>query len=284
MSARQPVMLLCVGSYLLGVATSLLSIHFSSDDDLWKGVMALLVVLLASANLAAGLFLIRSRESLQRSGSSGKADVSVRGETPASPGTQLAGNSGTRSPRERPMVGREEPEKRATHDAVDRPVSSNRPTRQVSVSERPGPTPRTRIERRQGPSDKTSLPSESGRLPVEPQASDLIHVWDTYRREGDGHFTKRGLQEQLDDMEFQATVSADDRVGSSDCLLVVQTESQGPAFFVLPSFAKSPRAVQRWFADRSDGALNRTIHQVAEVAEGRWTRKGAEVANLGVVA
>ena len=139
---------------------------------------------------------------------------------------------------------------------MDRRVSYNRPTRQVSVSERPGPTPGTRNERRQGPSVKVSPPADS---PVEPQASDLIQVWDTYRREGDGHFTKRGLQKQLDDMEFQATVSADNRVGSSDCLLVVQTESQGPGFFVLPSFAKSPRAVRRWFADRSDGALNRTI-------------------------
>lgn len=284
MSARQPVMLvipLCLGGYLLGLATSLLSTRFSSFDDLWKGVIVLLVVALAAVSLTAGLILIRSREGLQRSGSSGKADVAVRGETAASPGTQLAGNGGSRSPREHPKVGREEPEKRATHDAMDRRVSSNRPTRQVSVSERPGPMPGTSNERRQGPSVKVSPPADS---PVEPQASDLIQVWDTYRREGDGHFTKRGLQKQLDDMEFQATVSADVRVGSSECLLVVQTESQGPAFFVLPSFAKSPRAVQRWFADRSDGALNRTIHQVAEVAEGRWTRKGAEVANLGVVA
>ena len=281
MSARQAVMPLCLGSYLLGVATSLVSTQFSSYDDVWKGVIALLVVALASASLTAGLILIRRREGLQRSGSSDKADVSVRGEIPASPGTQLAGNGGTRSPRERPMAGRGEPEKRATHDAVDRRVSSDRPTRQVSVSERPGPKPGTRNERRQGPSVKVSPPADS---PVEPQASDLIQVWDTYRREGDGHFTKRGLQKQLDDMEFQATVSADDRVGSSDCLLVVQTESQGPGFFVLPSFAKSPRAVRRWFADRSDGALNRTIHQVAEVAEGRWTRKGSEVANMGVVA
>lgn len=283
MSARQAVILLCLGSYFLGVATSLLSAQFSSYGNMWKGVATLLVVALAAASLTTGLFLVQRREALQRSGSSSKVNVSVRGETPASRGTQLAGNGGTRSRRERPMVGRSASGKRAVRDAEPRRFPSERPTRRPR-SKRLGPRPGSRNERPQGPSVKASLPSDSPRPPVEPQASDLIRVWDTYRREGDGHFTERGLQQQLDDMDFQATVSADDRVGSGDCLLVVQIESQEPGFFVLPSFAKSPRAVRRWFADRSDGALNRTIHQVAEVAEGRWTPKGPEVANMGLVA
>ena len=107
MSATRAVMLLCLGCYLLGVATSLLSAQFSSYGYTWKWGATLLVVALAAVSLIAGLILIRSREGLQRSGSSDKADVSVREETPASPGTQLAGNGGSRSPRERPMIRRE---------------------------------------------------------------------------------------------------------------------------------------------------------------------------------
>ena len=55
-------------------------------------------------------------------------------------------------------------------------------------------------------------------------------------------------------------------------------------FYVLPSFAKSPRAVADWFDDSSDGALTGRTERVLQIADGRWTHTGFEVARRGRVA
>ena len=122
------------------------------------------------------------------------------------------------------------------------------------------------------PADEAAEPS----LPVDepppaepPQPGDLIDAWDEYRRNGDGHFSPRGLQDVLDQWEFAARVVHGDRVDAGGAVLVVVTPGT-PSFYVLPSFNKSPRAVADWFDDASSGALTGRTQRVARVARGRW--------------
>lgn len=110
-----------------------------------------------------------------------------------------------------------------------------------------------------------------------PQPGDLIAAWNDYRREGDGHFSHRGLQGVLDRRGLEADVSHGDRVGAGGAVLVVETPSDTPNFYVLPSFNKSPRAVADWFDDDSDGALTGRTRRVTRVAQGRWGEHGTGI-------
>ncbi len=106
-----------------------------------------------------------------------------------------------------------------------------------------------------------------------PQPGDLIAAWDDYRRNGDGHFNRRGLQEMLNKWGFDADVGHGDRVGAGGAVLVVETFGTRD-FCVLPSFNKSPRAVAEWFDDHSGGALTGRTQRLARVARGRWVEPG----------
>ena len=109
-----------------------------------------------------------------------------------------------------------------------------------------------------------------------PQPGDLIAIWDDYRRNGDGHFSPRGLQEVLDKWGFDVDVGHGDLVGADGAVLVV--EAFGPRnFCVLPSFNKSPRAVAEWFDDNSGGALTGRTQRLARVARGRWVGPGTGI-------
>lgn len=121
--------------------------------------------------------------------------------------------------------------------------------------------------------------------PEEPQPGDLLAAWDDYRRDGDGHFNRRGLQEVLDDLGLAATVSGGERIGARGAVLVVETPSGAPDFYVLPSFNKSPRAVADWFDDNGDGALTGRTQRLIRLARGRWmeTEAGAGSGNFEVI-
>ena len=111
--------------------------------------------------------------------------------------------------------------------------------------------------------------------PEEPQPGDLLAAWDDYRRDGDGHFNRRGLQEVLDDLGLAATVSGGERIGARGAVLIVETPSGAPDFYMLPSFNKSPRAVADWFDDNGDGALTGRMQRLIRLARGRWTETEA---------
>ncbi len=142
------------------------------------------------------------------------------------------------------------------------------------------PEPRAAVTAATAP----ARPVEEPPPPETPQPGDLIAAWDSYRRDGDGHFNPHGLQTVLDQRRLAANVSDGDRVGAGSNMLLVEARSRHPQFYVLPSFAKSPRAVADWFDDSSGGALTGRTQRVIRVGEGRWTEGGFEVVGKGVVA
>ena len=103
---------------------------------------------------------------------------------------------------------------------------------------------------------------------VEPDA--LIAAWDDYRRRGDGHFNAAGLRRTLVQRGFNAEVGEGTAVGAGDNVLVVEPNLPDRRFYVVPNFAKSPRAVAAWFDDAGGGALTGRVTSVLKVAQGRW--------------
>ena len=114
----------------------------------------------------------------------------------------------------------------------------------------------------------------------------LVEAWERYRREGDGFFTARGLQEELDALEFEATVQDGSALDAKRDVLLVTVGSgggdgDGDRFFVVPSFVKSPGAAPDWFEDASSGALSTTTTTIHRIAEGRWTATSFKVVERG---
>lgn len=136
-----------------------------------------------------------------------------------------------------------------------------------------GPEPEVQPPEPRAPATRT-LAVEELPHPAVPQPGDLIAAWNDYRRDGDGHFSRRGLQEVLDKRGLAAEVSGGDRVGASGTVLIVETSPGTPQFYVLPSFNKSPRAVADWFDDTGGGALTSRTQRVTRVAHGRWMEPG----------
>ena len=124
------------------------------------------------------------------------------------------------------------------------------------------------------PADEAVPPREVGPPPLEPAGpGDLLDAWDEYRRNGDGHFSPRGLQAVLDQWGLDVDVDHGDLVGAGGAVLVVKTFGSR-TFCVLPSFNKSPRAVAYWFDDAGSGALTGRTQRVVRVAGGRWLESG----------
>ena len=112
---------------------------------------------------------------------------------------------------------------------------------------------------------------------------DLIRCWRRYLAEGDGHFRADGLRAELAESGFRVAVMEGRDVGAGDHVLVVPTGATDGTCYVVPSFAKSPRAVEGWFDDRGDGGLSRRVGEVVDLAEGRRTVRGIELVRKGAV-
>ena len=137
------------------------------------------------------------------------------------------------------------------------------------------PAPGVQVRPPHAPVDETAPPREVDEPPpLEPaRPGDLIDAWDEYRRNGDGHFSPRGLQAVLNQWGFDVNVGHGERVGAAGSVLVVETVGSR-TFYVLPSFNKLPRAVADWFDDAGSGALTGRTQQVARVGRGRWLESG----------
>lgn len=171
--------------------------------------------------------------------------------------------------------------KASTAGAPDRHAPSLGPSRsgEVSQADAHGPvagnaaTPAHEAQPSEARTPGGAHDIEEPPPPEPPQPGDLIAAWDDYRRNGDGHFSRRGLQEVLRQWGFDADVRDGDRVGAGGAVLVVETFGTRN-FCVLPSFNKSPRAVADWFDDHSGGALTGRTQRLARVARGRWVEPG----------
>ena len=266
MFARHAVICLCLGSYFLGVSTALLVAQFNDYASTWQRATTLVVAALAVITLATSVYFVRKSDDAQNTGLSGNSSIDTR-EGRLTP-TPSVFHSETRADSCGKVGGPGEAVGPTVTAEQGQPVSVVEPGSLLQGVEGSEPGPRADVDERR---------------PL-PQADDLIKAWDNYRQKGDGHFNVQGLQRQLDNMLLDANVSASDRVGASNCVLVVQTQSGKSGFFVLPSFAKSARAVGEWFDDSSGGALTGRIEQVLEVAEGRWTKTGVDIVRRGFVA
>ena len=164
------------------------------------------------------------------------------------------------------------------------PVRSGEPAQARSAEpesdDATGPEPEVRPSEPRARVTETAAPPHAVEEPPPAEAlqpGDLIAAWDDYRRAGDGHFSPRGLREVLDRRGFDAEVGHGKRVGAGGAVLIVETPSSTPRFYVLPSFNKSPRAVAHWFDDSGDGALTSRTQRLTRIAQGRWVEAGTEV-------
>ena len=172
------------------------------------------------------------------------------------------------------------------------PIGGDRPSRAGSTesADAGGPASGSPPSGPSKPAIDTAAARAVEKPPAAPQPGDMIAAWDVYRRDGDGHFSRRGLQGVLDQRGLAADVSGGESVGAGGAVLIVETRSGTPDFYVLPSFNKSPRAVANWFDDGSGGALTGRTQRVTRMARGRWVGAGSalrgrfEVIDRGEVA
>ena len=311
---------LCGGSYFLGVATAIGLVYFDALPDDWKFQVTVAVAVMAIVLLSVGVVqLMREPRADARVHSRGHDFAASRGTAqmvadwanpPADGPTVVeerpAARPSARSPSFEPGISMHAAPRSPLHpdrgdgvdarnaagirrdaDAFDDDAASRsaagESTHDIGPPERSGSVPGVGTS----PPDHLALPPTVGTEPepaVELQPAGLIGAWDAYRRAGDGHFNPCGLQRVLDDRDIGATVKGGDRIAAGGSVLIVETPSRETHFYVLPSFAKSPRAVADWFDDNSGGALTGRTERVLQIAEGRWTEPGFEVVRRGEVA
>ena len=271
------------GGYLLGIVTVLALNLFDSFSPTWR-IGALAVAALAGFGLLLARFLGGSMQA------NGGRDGLEAGVPPASaphlhdrPPTSDSAAGGARP---------EDPPRATARSAVrteSKPPSSFSPVSETaaehehpdSSSDYPSPDSASGLEL--SPPAPAASTSAAPQLAT-PGPEDLIDVWQQYWRAGDGHFKASGFESQLTASGFTARVIDGAEVGAGDHVLIVDPQCADQHFYVLPSFATSPRSVQRWFDDRSGGALTATTRRVITVAFGRWTNSGNfEVVKKGAV-
>ncbi|MCY4594347.1 MAG: hypothetical protein OXC19_06045 [Bryobacterales bacterium] len=271
------------GSFFSGVATALALVQFNILPGHWK-----IALMIASATIAVGLLLASLAIRILHAGSGTQSQIYARFSPPTLAGT--APEASTRSMEPDLAEDGNDQLERGDSSRAHKPHESR--VQQLSRGGPPdGSAPLQDTSSSEPAELRTSASEEStagmGSAPkavVEVQPADLVAAWDTYRRNGDGHFHSRGLQRVLDELGIEATVNTGDPVGLGRRALIVETPNRQGYFYVLPSFASSPREVANWFKDSSSGALTGRTERVISVAEGRHTATGAEVIKQGVVA
>ena len=293
MAARNSAFLayfsLCGGSCFLGVATALGLVYFGQLSDDWRFRVTVGVAGMAVLLLSAGVVLLmREPRADERVRSLGHDPTASLGSTAMDRDGATATTGGSTAATERTAA---RPPARSSssqtvgagnHDAASRSAAEES-THDLAPPERSGYVPGVETSRLDHAESAPTVETEPGPA-AELQPAGLIGAWDNYRRTGDGHFNPRGLQRVLDGRGIGASVKDGDRIGSGGSVLIVEAPSRTTHFYVLPSFAKSPRAVADWFDDNSGGALTGRTERVLQIAEGRWTGPGFEVVTRGEVA
>ena len=108
----------------------------------------------------------------------------------------------------------------------------------------------------------------------------LIEVWESYWRHGDGHFNAPGLRRHLHEAGVMGEVVLDQRFG--DRVLAVELDDSG-LLYLLPNFAKPPRAVAEWFDAIGTSSRLARIGRLHAPARVRRVAGGIEVIQKGAV-
>ena len=266
------------GGYFLGIVTVLALSLFDSFSPTWR-IGALVVAALAGFGLLLARFLGGNMQ--PNGGRDGLGQGVPPAAAPHRDDRPLTGDSNADSTRPEDFSGDSDRNAVTTESKPPSPVSETTEENEHPDSSSVHP-----------PSDSASGPEPSPPAnrtyerrpePATPGPDDLIAVWQNYWRVGDGHFKASGFESQLTASGFTARVIDGAELGAGDHLLIVAPQS-AEHFYVLPSFATSPRSVQQWFDDQSGGALTATTRRVITVALGRWTDSGTfEILKKGAV-
>ena len=282
-SASSVQITLFVGSFFSGVATALVLVQFDTIPEAWKISLTVAVAIIGIVLLITSLAI-----QLLRLGSHTQIQNSARFSVPRPAGATPKPTTGSMDSGLREDGGDREAQCDSarvyeSHGPSVEPLSHGGLADGGTSPQDSGSSEETKQEPSASVESTPGMASAPKAL-VEVQPADLVAAWDTYRRNGDGHFNSRGLQGVLDELGIEATVNGGDPIGLGRSVLIVETPFRQGYFYVLPSFATSPREVADWFEDSSSGALTGRTERVISVAEGHHTPTGPKVIKQGVVA
>ena len=268
------------GGYLLGIVTVLTLDLFDSFSHTWR-----IGALVVAALTGFGLLLARSRQ-VQHNIGPNRLDPKEPATPSSHPHQPLASDTTADGASPENLSGAAIPSPVPSEPTLPSPSFSpvsDAPAHEPPSSADDHTSPESASGPEPSPPATTAPPSDALEL-VTPGPDDLIGVWQQYWQTGDGHFNASGFGSELTASGFTAKVVEGAEVGAGDHVLIIDPQSADQQFYVLPSFATSPRSVQQWFDDQSSGALTATTRRVITVALGRWTdSRTGEVVKKGAV-
>ena len=105
-------------------------------------------------------------------------------------------------------------------------------------------------------------------------ASRLIEIWDGYCRSG-ARFNDAGLLRHIETAGLQAEVIPGNQFGGGESVLAVDLKDGSGILYLLPDFAKPPRAIEEWFQSRDSGSRMARIQRLVRPATAR--RSGGRI-------
>jgi hypothetical protein len=105
-------------------------------------------------------------------------------------------------------------------------------------------------------------------------SSRLIDVWETYLKSG-AMFNETGLRRQLETSQIDADVIPGSQFGGGDSVHAVDLKDGSGILYLLPDFAKPPRALEEWFQSRDSGSRMARIKRLVRPATAR--RSGGRI-------
>ncbi|HVT14655.1 MAG TPA: hypothetical protein VHQ90_00550 [Thermoanaerobaculia bacterium] len=107
-------------------------------------------------------------------------------------------------------------------------------------------------------------------LGVSTHPEQLIEVWLSYFRKGDGHFNSEGLRRHLQAAGITAEVVVDEQLGDS----VLGVEFDDGLVYLLPHFNRTPQAVAEWFHQTGSSSRLARIQRLVRAAVANRTPGG----------
>ncbi len=177
-------------------------------------------------------------------------------------------------------TSREEP---GTPAAVPKPLAAPAP---------PAPAPAPAISREDAGepwmAPRQELPSLA--LPETPmpaelasQVESLTALWNRYLAEGNGLFSVRGLQRQLDKETLAGEVLSGESLGLSDSVAAVDLKDEWGRLYLVPSFTRSTLAVADWFDAPFSNARTALVKRLLRPAILSQTAEGWQCIRRGAI-